>query len=128
MPTESFVREFPTKGDLLRGMSGSASFNVQPPKIIVANGLVFKKERNVAIRYLQNCGLVPIKVKIGDEAIGGADDFHFILAPGTATDDGLGSGIDVSKYIGAVWVKNDSGGGAVRVSAFIAYRIDGQPS
>lgn len=44
-----------------------------------------------AFRQIQNCGTTPVKYLADDNNDCSANNFHGILAPGSAIDDGLGS-------------------------------------
>lgn len=64
---------------------------VRPPRIVTANGEVLAKQSRAAFRQIQNCGTNAVKFLIDNVNACTADNFHGILAGGSATDDGLGS-------------------------------------
>jgi len=66
---------------------------------------------------LQNCGIVPVFVKLGSGCT--TSDFSFILAAGTAANDGLGSmfGEDVLSYQGIITATTASSTANVAVTS-----------
>lgn len=125
MASESQVPQFLDKGMIAKmGANIGALLTVEPPRIVAADGLAF--DDRPGIRKLQNCAAAALYVKIGEEAIAGADDFHFILAACTDVDDGIGSQLDLSRFRGQVWIKAASG--VPRVAAFAAYTPNNQPT
>ncbi len=88
----------------------------QPPSIIEADGLAISADKDFftsGVKFMQNCSATAVKYKIGSE-IQGADDFHGILAGGSAQDDGLGSVVNLSNIQEAIYVAAVSG--SVRVA------------
>ena len=115
---QAILPTFTTFDQNIRGMVRAQNLDVRPPNILTAAGAeqAFANDNDVALRVLQNCGTVPVYVCIGDTA--SAVNFHYILAACSATDDGLGSVMDCSKYKGAVSIYSSA---AHRVATFIAY-------
>lgn len=65
----------------------------------------------VVSRYMQNTGTVPVIYAIG--SVASTTSYHGILAAGTVVRDGLGSGVDLSRYPGQVSVVTASGSSTV---------------
>lgn len=91
---------------------------INPPALVTADGQLFAAETRTSIKFAQNCGTTAVKYKIGSAMIG-ADDFHGILAGGSAEDDGLGSVIDFSKIQDAIYIEAVTG--TPRVATVIGY-------
>lgn len=110
-----------TLGHFLKGAIDARDLAVDTPRIVAANDGVaidaFDSEDNVGFRYLQNCCAFPVKYAIDTDAA--AESFHGILAACVATDDGLGSGVDLSKFKGRISVM--AIGGALRIATIIGY-------
>lgn len=115
---QAILPVFRTWDELMKNQLVAQHLDVLPPNIKTGTGAedAFPVEEGVAMRFMQNCGLEPVKVCIGDTAT--ADVFHFILAGCSAVDDGLGSIVDVSKYKGKVSIYSAA---AHRVATFRAY-------
>lgn len=86
------IRNVRSGHQLLRdAITSQRGTTVLGPNIVTAAGQVFSRKRGVAWREMQNCGIVPVKYLIDNNADCTANNFHGILAAGTAVDDGLGS-------------------------------------
>lgn len=87
------LRSVRSDRQLMEAMVGSGRGNeVFPPRIVEANGAVFQqKPEGVIMRQIQNCGTLPVKFLIDNNADCTKDNFHGILAGGSVVDDGLGS-------------------------------------
>lgn len=88
--------KLPTRRDahtlLLDAVSTQKGVVVLPPRIVAANGTALeKKNRRMAFRTIQNCGIVPVKFLVDNVNDATALNFHGILAACSAEDDGLGS-------------------------------------
>lgn len=100
--------------------------NVSPPRIVVANSVIdsagkgtlpaLEDKGGVAIRSLHNVGTLPVVWAVGNVPTAG--NYHGVLAPGLASDDGLGSYKDFSNFKGAVFVLGI--GGNPRLATFEA--------
>jgi hypothetical protein len=94
---------------------------VLPPQIFEANGEVFPYDPLVRLRSLQNCSTDAVKYAIMPGAgTASANVFHGVLAGGSATDDGEGGFVDLSRVRGRVTVWSS---GTVRVATFVAKEI-----
>lgn len=113
-------------GSFLQNAVDARNLDVRQPTIKTsADGIavtVFEDEVGVAIRAMQNCCAFPVKYAINQTVT--ANSFHGILAACSATDDGLGSYVDLSKFRGYVSVL--ATGGALRLATFIAYNPERQ--
>lgn len=108
---------FRTWDENIRSLVMAQKLDILPPELFTGSGAetIFQDENGVALRFLQNCGTNAIYVAIGSAA--SSTNFHFILAGGSAADDGLGSIVDVSKYKGSVSIYSAA---AHRVAKFQA--------
>lgn len=101
---------------LLQDSISGQKTNVQPPRLVQGlsgvSTLIFEAKDNIAIRYMQNCGNMPVKYAINTEVA--AESFHGILAGGTVADDGLASVIDLSRFKGSIYAM--STGGDLRIA------------
>ena len=76
----------------LDSMTTQRGIVVLPPRIVEADGIALNKvSRRMAFRSIQNIGTVAVKFLDDNNELATANNFHGILAAGTATDDGLGS-------------------------------------
>ena len=98
---------------------------VTPPLLLTDNGRAFPKLIDgIVTRTIQNLGLTPLYYAVGDTE----PDYisttvpHGIIPPGSATDDGYGGIVDLSKYSQAIWVWTLTG--SVRALCFAAYDGD----
>lgn len=107
-----------TLGDALMANVNARYIVINPPALVTADGQLFAAETRTSIKFAQNCGTTAVKYKIGSE-ITGADDFHGILAGGSAEDDGLGSVIDFSKIQDAIYIEAVTG--TPRVATVLGY-------
>lgn len=64
---------------------------VLPPNIVTVNGQALAKKPYCAFRQLQNCGTNAVKFLVDNVNDCTENNFHGILAGGSAQDDGLGS-------------------------------------
>lgn len=121
------IKSFRAPGAFLKGAIDARDLDVREPNIVEANDgvstLVFEDEPHVGIRYLQNCCAFPVKYAINQPVT--ADSFHGILAACDATDDGLGSPVDLTRFRGAIYAM--ATGGAMRVATVIAYTPEKSP-
>lgn len=71
---------------------------------------------------VQNCGTVPLKIKINKGVVGApgsADDFHIVLPACVATDDGTSQPVDVAGDSPIeIWVRNENGATAGRLATY----------
>ena len=76
------------------------------PRIVSGNAgevkVVLTNRRDIAIRTIQNCGTAAVKYAVNTNP--NANEFHGILAGCAAEDDGLGSVLNCSDYIGEIRV------------------------
>lgn len=81
--------------------------------IVVAAGQLLAANENRRVLIVQNIGINPLFVKLGEDA--STTDFDFVLSPGTANDDGLGGimSTDTLSYTGVISVA----GASVRCTA-----------
>ena len=104
--------------DYLRDLLLAQHLVVDPATIVTQNGEVFNDTEGVCLRFMQNCGTVPVKYLISNEDAA-ADKFHGIIAGGSVVDDGLGSIVDLSRFKGRVSIFGV--GGNPRVATFRAH-------
>ena len=102
---------------LLAQVSTQPNVRVQPPLIVEADGEVFPKRRHVAFRLIQNCGLTAVKFLVDDVNDCTEENFHGILAAGSAVDDGLGS-VYSFPIVGSRITVFGVAGGAIKVALF----------
>lgn len=111
------IPTFRTMDELIKAQVVNQALSILPAQLYTGTSEeIFPAESNVAIRVISNCGTNAVKVCIGDVAT--ANLFHFIIAGGSADDDGLGSVVDVSRYTGKVTVYSAA---AHRLATFRAY-------
>lgn len=115
---QAILPTFRTYDEHIKALVVAQILTILPPQLFTATGAetIFPSESNTALRFLQNCGTNVVYVAIG--SVASTTNFHFIVAGGSAADDGLGSLIDVSKYKGAVSVYSVA---AHRIATFLAY-------
>lgn len=107
-----------TLGDALMANVNARYIVINPTNIVLADGLLFEAENRTSIKFAQNCGTNAVKYKIGSD-LTGPDDFHGILAGGSAEDDGLGSVLDLSKIQEAIYILAVTG--TPRVATVLGY-------
>ena len=91
-PQSSSVRYVRSGHQLLRdALVSQKGVSIKGPRLVTAAGEVFKKQNGVSWREMQNCGIVPVKYLIDNNADCTSLNLHGILAAGNAVDDGLGS-------------------------------------
>lgn len=108
----------PTK--LLEQLVDSMDLLVEGPHIVTAAGLALMDNKFCVVRMLQNVGTNAVLVAIG-VANPAIDGYHFVLAAGTAANDGLGGSVDLSRVRGNVYVAG-ADGNPPRVATFQARR------
>ena len=104
---------------LLEQLVDSMDLLVEPPNIVVAAGIALTDYNDCVIRHMQNVGTNALLIRIG--AAPTIDNYHFVLAAGTAANDGLGGCVDLSRVRGNIYVAG-ADGAAPRVSTFQARR------
>ncbi len=104
---------------VLVGIGGSIpEAQLSAPRIILvaqAGVEVLPRVQNAVIRVIQNCGTVAVKFLVSDEMNCSSDQFHQILSPGMAQDDGSGAQADFSKISHRVSCYCDSGNGRIAI-------------
>ncbi len=118
MPSDSpqavGLRSVRSSRSLLEGfITSQKGTSIKGPRLVTAAGVVADKATGVAFRQIQNCGIVPVKYLIDNNALCTANNFHGVLAAGSAVDDGLGSVLQFNITGDRISVFVDSG--AVRV-------------
>lgn len=109
-----------TSNNWLQNIVETPPVGVEPPNIVTADGLAlpYNASRRYVTRFLQNVGTAPVLVSVGDGP--GVDSHHFILAKGTADNDGLGGQVDLSRIAGPIYVAS-ADGNAIRVATMQTY-------
>lgn len=118
---QALIPNRPTLGDAVMAGVKARNIVVDPARLVEADGEAFPSDGDslpTSLKYMQNCGTNAVKYKIGDP-MADANDFHGILAGGTAQDDGLGSVVDLSNIKEAVYVMGV--GGAPRLATIKGY-------
>lgn len=103
-----------SNNNLLRDLVSGPRVFVKGPRIISANGEALPQQKRPAFRKIQNCGTVAVKFLIDNANNCTELNFHGILAPGSAQDDGFGAQGDFSQFDGRVSIYG-VGGGTPRV-------------
>jgi hypothetical protein len=131
---QAVLPETRTWPQYLRDAVRAQKLIVDPARIISEAGIAFEKEDDVAIRTLQNLGDTPVYYLIvesvddgnmnpADEASNpSANNNHGVLAACAITDDGLGTLLDLSRFVGKVLVAAVSGVGSgnIKLATFQA--------
>lgn len=122
---QAIVRSVRSTKQLLKdNITSQTGTTTKGPRLVTAAGPVFEKARGITWREMQNCGIVPVKYLVDNNADCSANNFHGILAAGNAVDDGLGSVRQFNITGDRVTVFVDSG--AVRVCTFEISAPEGQ--
>jgi hypothetical protein len=122
MPTEASVpHTIRNQRQLLELLAKSQQYTIDPPNVVVANGVALADKPNLFIRTLQNCGTIPVKWIVGSTVNPTSNSFHGVLAACTDIDDGSSSILDLSSIKGDVRILGV--GGSPRVATFQAVKV-----
>lgn len=111
-----------TQHQLLKDIIQAPDVFIEPPNIITADGVALIDRPRIVVRMLQNIGTSAVYVGIDPSNNPNVDAYHFVLAAGTAANDGLGGQVDLSRIKGTVRVTDASGSGTPRVATLQAWR------
>lgn len=115
--------ELRTSYQLLQALVMGQDMLVQDPIIFDAGGLILPTDRLSGIRTLENAGTVSVFWRIG--GLPTVNSFHGVLKACTAANDGTGGFIDLSRFIGDVYIAPTTGS-TCRVVAFQALPKESQ--
>ena len=105
---------------LLNDLVSAQDLLIHPPRILIANGEAFPKNKDMVLRSLQNLGTDVIYWYVAPAPDNASTvNFHGVLAAGDAEDDGKGGIVDLSRFQGRVSIYCT---GTPRVATFEASR------
>jgi hypothetical protein len=99
--------ELRTPYQLLQSLVMGQELLVQDPIIFAAAGLILPSKRLVGIRTLENVGTVSVFWRIGGAPSAGS--FHGVLKGCTVANDGTGGFVDLSRFVGDVYIAPTTG-------------------
>jgi hypothetical protein len=109
--------ELRTPYQLLQALVMGRDMLIQDPIIFEAGGLILPYERLAGIRTLENAGTVSVYWRVG--GLPSAGSFHGVLKGCTAANDGTGGSVDLSRFVGDIYIAPTTGS-TCRVVAFQA--------